>query len=88
VTYLYSPSIHLLKTHTMPPRPPTLQPLKDFGNTLLFYLTILPLALANPNVLKDRDSRRDGKEEEKVGRRKEEEEGKAGRKDGGVRLRA
>ncbi len=45
----------------MPPRPISFQPLKDFGETLIFYFAILPLALANPNVLKDRDSRRDKK---------------------------
>lgn len=47
----------------MPPRPMSFQPLKDFGESLIFYLTILPLALANPNVLKDHDSRRERKKE-------------------------
>jgi hypothetical protein len=49
----------------MPPHPYIFQPLKSFGDTLIFYFAILPLALANPNVLKDRDSRRDGKKENK-----------------------
>lgn len=49
----------------MPPRPAGFQPLKDFGDTLMFYLSILPLALTNPNILKDHDSRRDGKKESK-----------------------
>lgn len=49
----------------MPPRPVGFQPLKDFGETLIFYLSILPLALTNPNILKDRDSRGDGKKENK-----------------------
>lgn len=49
----------------MPPRPVNFQPLKDFGDSIIFYLSILPLAIANPNVLKDRDSRRDRKKEDK-----------------------
>lgn len=49
----------------MPPRPANFQPLKDFGDSIVFYLSILPLATANPNVLKDRDSRRDRKKEER-----------------------
>lgn len=49
----------------MPPRPINFQPLKDFGDSIVFYLSILPLAIANPNVLKDRDSRRDRKKAER-----------------------
>jgi hypothetical protein len=50
---------------TMPPRPINFQPLKDFGDKLIFYLAILPLAFANPNVLKEHDSRREQKKNAK-----------------------
>lgn len=53
------------------PRLFNFQPLKDFGDTLIFYLAVLPLAMANPNVLKDRDSRREGKTQAKEDEPKE-----------------
>lgn len=67
----------------MPPRPLlSFQPFKDFGNTMLFYLSILPLALANPNVLKDPDSRRDGRKECAAAAAAADEGANARRKDG------
>jgi hypothetical protein len=54
------------KQLNMPPRPLSFQPLKDFANSIIFYLSILPLALANPNVLRDPDSRREGKKMEEA----------------------
>lgn len=76
------PSLALpLPTSRPMPRRINFQPLKDFRDSLLFYLAILPLAVANPNVLKDRDSRR---EKKKV---KEKEDAKADEVKGGERPR-
>ena len=73
---LTRPGIDLLSQNELAmPRLFNFQPLKDFGETLIFYCAVLPLAVANPNVLKDSDSRRDGKKEVKNEEAKEVKDG-------------
>jgi hypothetical protein len=60
----------------MPPRPAGFGKLKEFGDAAIFYLSILPLAIAHPHLLQEKDGKKcENKDENKEGKRKDSQVG-------------